>query len=104
MREIEPQPVGRHQTALLRHMVAKMMAKRLVQQVGRAVIGAKRGAPVLRRPEDERMSPTDTEPDWISIWWACSRPSGLRVSVTVAAKPSAPEIRPASPIWPPLSP
>ncbi len=44
MGEIETQPVGRDQRALLRDMVAEHLAQRLVQQVGRGVILAD-GAP-----------------------------------------------------------
>ena len=33
MREVEAQPVGRHQRALLRHVIAEHLAQRLVQQM-----------------------------------------------------------------------
>jgi len=46
MREIEPQTIGRHKAALLRHMLAKMVAQGLVQQMGGTVIGAQRSAPM----------------------------------------------------------
>ena len=44
MGEIEAQPVGRDQRALLRDMVAEHLAQRLVQQMGGGMVGADRGA------------------------------------------------------------
>ena len=40
MREVEPQPVGRDQRALLRDVVAEHLAQRLVQQMGRRMVRA----------------------------------------------------------------
>ena len=40
MAEIEAQPVGRDERALLRHMLAKAVAQRLMQEVRDRVIGA----------------------------------------------------------------
>src|SRR6185312_10575655 len=42
--EIEAQPVGRHERALLRHMLAQAPAQCLMQQMRHRVIGAERGA------------------------------------------------------------
>ena len=42
--EVEAQAVGRDQRALLRHVRAEPAAQRLVQQVGRRVVGADGGA------------------------------------------------------------
>ena len=36
--------------------------------------------------------------------WVCNRPSGLLVVSTANSSPSGVQIRPASPVWPPLSP
>ncbi len=44
MGEVEPQPVRRHQRAALRDMIAQRAAQRLVQQVGRGMVGADGGA------------------------------------------------------------
>ena len=44
MREVEPQPVGRDQRALLRDVIAEHLAQRLVQKMRRRMIGADRGA------------------------------------------------------------
>ncbi len=38
MREVEPQPVGRHQRALLRDVIAEHLAQRLVQQMRRRMV------------------------------------------------------------------
>jgi hypothetical protein len=40
--EVEAQPVGRHQRALLRDVIAEHLAQRFVQQMRRGVIGADR--------------------------------------------------------------
>ena len=40
MREVEAQPVGRDQRALLRDVIAQHLAQRLVQQMGGGVVGA----------------------------------------------------------------
>jgi hypothetical protein len=42
MREVEAQPVGRDQRALLRDVIAEHLAQRLVQQMGRGMVGADR--------------------------------------------------------------
>ena len=48
--EIEAQPVGRDERALLRHMLAEAPAQRLMQQMGDRVIGAQQPAARSRRP------------------------------------------------------
>ena len=45
MREIEAQPVGRDQRALLRDVIAEHLAQRLVQQMRRRMVCADRAAP-----------------------------------------------------------
>ena len=44
MGDVEAQPVGRDERALLRDMIAEHEAQRLVQDMGRGMIGADRGA------------------------------------------------------------
>ena len=44
MSEVEAQPLGRDERALLRDMVAEHEPQRLVQEVGRGMVGARRGA------------------------------------------------------------
>jgi hypothetical protein len=44
VREVEAQPVGRDQRALLRDVGAEHLAQRLVQQMGGRVVGADRRA------------------------------------------------------------
>ena len=58
MREVEAQPVGRDQRALLRDVIAEHLAQRLVQQMRRRMVGAdarcgardRPRAPAPRRP------------------------------------------------------
>ena len=45
--DVEAQPLGRNQRALLRHMIAKHDAQRLMQDVGRRMVGARRRARVV---------------------------------------------------------
>ena len=59
MGEVEPQPVGRHQRALLRHVVAEHLAQRLVQQMRRRVVLADARAP--RVVDLERQGGTGLE-------------------------------------------
>ena len=47
MREVEAQPVGRYQRALLRDMIAEHLAQRLVQQMRRGMVGADRRAALM---------------------------------------------------------
>ena len=47
VREVEAQPVGRNERALLRHMIAEHHAQRLMQNVGRRMVGARRRAGVV---------------------------------------------------------
>ena len=44
VRDIEAQPLGRDQRALLRHMIAEHEAQRLMQDMGRRMVGAGRRA------------------------------------------------------------
>ncbi len=45
--DVEAQPLGRNQRALLRHMIAKHDAQSLMQDVGRRMVGARRRARVV---------------------------------------------------------
>ena len=54
MGEVEAQPVGRDERALLRHMIAEHLAQRLVQKMRRRMIGAHLPAPLVIDVELER--------------------------------------------------
>ena len=56
VREIEAQPVGRDERALLRHMVAEHLAQRLMQEMRRRVMGARRAAPRMIDVELDRIA------------------------------------------------
>src|SRR5439155_22635418 len=56
MPEIETQPVGRDDRALLRHMLAEPPAQRLMQQVGNRMIGAQTTAPAAIDPQLDRFA------------------------------------------------
>ena len=56
MTEIEAQPIGRDERALLRHMLAKAVPQRLMQQVGDRVIGAQPGAAVAIDAQFDRLA------------------------------------------------
>ena len=45
--DVEAQPLGRNQRALLRHMIAKHDAQSLMQDMGRRMVGARRRARVV---------------------------------------------------------
>ena len=47
MREVETQPVGRDERAFLRDVIAENQAQRLMQDVGRRMVGARRRAGVM---------------------------------------------------------
>ncbi len=103
MREIEAQPVGRHQRALLRDVIAEHLAQRLVQQMRRRMVlrGSRRDA--HDRPSSATGTPTLSVPS--STAPACTNrsPAFFSVSVTWKRTPSA-LIVPVSPTWPPDSP
>ncbi len=54
MREVETQPVGRDQRALLRHVIAEHLAQRFVQQMRRRMVFPDRAAAVMIDFERER--------------------------------------------------
>ena len=62
VREVEAQPIGRHQRTLLRHVIAEHLAQRLVQEMGRGMVAREwpRGARDRRR--DAAASPTFERP------------------------------------------
>ena len=68
MGEIEAQPLGRDQRALLRHVRPKHLAQRLVQQMGGRVVGARRGAARMIDLEVDRLADlqraASTAPTW----------------------------------------
>ncbi len=59
VRIIEPQPVGRNQRALLRNMAAQHFAQRLVQKVGRRMVGADRRSAGMVDLERQRLVDLD---------------------------------------------
>ena len=56
MREVEAQPVGRDQRALLRDVIAEHLAQRLVQEMRRGMVGADGGAARVIDVERERRA------------------------------------------------
>ena len=82
MREIEPQPVRRVERAALRHMIAQPLAQRLMQQMGRGMVGPDRAAPRMidhqPAPAPAEISPSVT----VAIWM--KTPATFLVSVISA--------------------
>jgi hypothetical protein len=102
MREIEPQPVGRHHRALLRDVVAEHLAQRLVQQMRRRMVGPNRrerrswstSSASARTLRQDAFLDLDLVQEQIAEFL-------LRV---LTRGPDAGRIRtPISPTWPPLS-
>ena len=62
MREVEAQPVGRDQRALLRDVVAEHLAQRLVQQMRRRMVGADGASAARDRRRAAAASPTLSVP------------------------------------------
>ena len=56
MGDVEAQPVGRHQRALLGDVLAEPPAQGLVQQVGRRMVGAQAGPPFAVDPQLDRVA------------------------------------------------
>ena len=56
VREVEPQPVRRDQRALLGDVIAQHLAQRLVQQMGRRMVGADRAAARMVDFEGQRKA------------------------------------------------
>src|SRR5450759_4551868 len=56
MREVEAQPVGRHQRAFLRHVIAEHLAQRLVQQMGGGMVLPYGGAPRVIDFHEQRIA------------------------------------------------
>ena len=103
VREIESEPPGLDQRALLRHMGPEHLAQRLMQEMGRGVMRAGRRAARMvdleQRPR-RRLSarPVSTTPSCRN-----SPCSFFCVSPTANFAPLAPESVPRSPTWPPDS-
>ena len=68
--EVEPQPVGRHQRALLLHMGAEHLAQRPVQDVGAGVVAADGVAAVAVDAGVGRW-PTSIVPSRTTNAWRC---------------------------------
>ena len=103
VREVEAQPVGRDQRALLRDVIAEHLAQRLVQEMGRRMVGAdrRRGARDRRRAASAIADLERALLDHAA--WTKRSPGFFCVSVTRTRTPS-PRHRPVSPTWPPDSP
>ena len=56
MREVEAQPVGRDQRALLRHVIAQHLAQRLVQQMRGGMVLADGGAARVIDLQQQRIA------------------------------------------------
>ena len=86
MREVEAQPVGRDQRALLRHVVAEHLAQRLVQQMRRRMVlrGWRCGA--RDRPSSASAAPTLSAPSSTVPRCTNRSPAFFCVSVTGSAR------------------
>ena len=62
MREVEAQPVGRDERALLRDVIAQHLAQRLVQKMRRGMVLADRAAPRVIDVEQQRVADLDACP------------------------------------------
>ena len=103
MREVEAQPVGRHQRALLRHVIAEHLAQRLVQQVGRRMMLADGAAARMIDLERERRA--DLERALLDRAGMHEQVARLLLGVGDAkAHAVARASMPVSPTWPPDSP
>jgi hypothetical protein len=100
MAEIEPQPIRRVQTAPLCHMVAKRVAQRLMQQMGRRMICADLRTAGMGNFQFRRL-PLQDRP-FQNLRHMDEDALRLRVSVT-SARPVSVRIYPASPTCPPDS-
>ena len=89
MGEVEAQPVGRDERALLRHMIAEDEPQRLVQDMGRGMVGAGRRAGGVIDGELDRQRRRARSPSTIETSCTMRSPSFLRVSTTAARKPGA---------------
>ena len=56
MAEIEAQAVGRDERALLGHVIAEHLAQRLVQEMGRRMVGAHGGAALVIDDQLQRLA------------------------------------------------
>ena len=104
MGEVEAQPIGRDERALLRDVIAEHLAQRLVQQMGRRVIGADRGARGVVDLELERRRRRCSSPFSTSTSWTKRSPSFFLVSSDPDADAARRASTPMSPTWPPNSP
>ena len=102
MGDVEAQPVGRDQRALLRDMIAQRHAQRLVQQVGRRMVGADGEAArvidaQLQRHAADQFAVLDDDLVHEEV-------AELLARVGDAGAQTGAENRPVSPTWPPHSP
>ena len=90
VREVEAQPVGRHQRALLRHVGAEHLAQRLVQEVGGGVVGARGRAPRVIDDQLDRVAGLEGALLDAADVHDQTSPSFFCVSVTRNSAPLAP--------------
>ena len=88
MREVEPQPVGRDQRALLRDVIAEHLAQRLVQQMGGGMVRADGGCGARDRPRARARRPTFSVPSSTVPECTNRSPAFFCVSVTRKRTPS----------------
>ena len=95
--DVEAQPVGRHQRALLRDVLAEMAAQRLVQQMGRRMVGAQLGAADRVDGHDDVVADLELALlDLGVMGMQVADASSARRAI--AASPLAPTKRPVSPM------
>ena len=103
MREVEAQPVGRDQRALLRDVIAEHLAQRLVQQMRRRMVRADGAAARMIDLERERRA--DLERALLDRAGMHEHVAGLLLGVGDAeAHAVGASSMPVSPTWPPDSP
>ena len=103
MREVEAQPLRRHQRAALRDVIAEHLAQRLVQQMRRRMVGADRRTARVIDLERQRSARLQCRPARPCRHARTGRRAFFCVSVTRKRTPS-PTSTPVSPTWPPDSP
>ncbi len=103
MAEIEAQPLGRHQRALLRDMRPQHTLQRGMQQMGGGVIGAGGAAAFGIHLQIHRIADSQICRDTSHDMDMQRRPASFPCRSTCPS-PLAENIAPASPAWPPNSP
>ena len=103
MGDVEAQPVGRDQRALLRDVVAEHDAQRLVQQMGGRVVGARGRARFVVDLQLQRHA--DLQRPLLDLDLVDEEVAELLLGVEHRARGTPPRrLTPTSPTWPPDSP